>query len=873
MLDSRSASRHDVQASPGHFVRFYEQEDFLLDEVAEFLDTALRAGGVAVFVATPEHAAGLRRRLGGLGDAAGRPKWFSGELVVLDAAQTLAQFMVEGWPDERRFEATVGQVIARACEGGRLVHAFGEMVALLCEEGHHDAALELEDLWNRLARRHRFSLFCGYPWRVFAGAEFGRAFQHVCQAHDHVCSIARLPANDAQQDPHRLLAELQQKALALRAEVERRQQAELTLRGRERELIDFIENAAEGLHRVGGDGVILWANKAELQLLGYEYDEYVGRHIAEFHVDRPVLEEILAKLARGETLYDQPARLRCKDGSIRHVLIHSNAHFERGKLVYTRCFTRDATERRAKETAIRQRDNVLLHAPVAAALLAADGLHFQLANERFCQLLGGGAELSGLRLVHALPQFEGSELAQALQRVQRSGEPFVAEEFRLPAALTGAGADRFCKLSLEPLKDADGRLQSIIAVAVDITEQVSVRQSLERAYVERERLLAELRDAGRAKDEFLAMLGHELRNPLSPIVTALQLMRMRRDNATQREQAVIQRQVDHLVRLVDDLLDVSRITRGKIQLKKEWVQVGDVLAKAVEMASLLLEQRSHRLRIEAQPGLQWQGDPVRLGQVVANLLTNAARYTEPGGDVRLAAWGDGEDIAISVRDNGRGISAEMLPRLFDLFYQGERGVDRAEGGLGIGLALVKSLVEMHGGQVEARSDGPGCGSEFIVRLPVRSPETAAFVEEPEAPPIAPAPARRRVLVVDDNVDGAETLGLLLSASGHEVRVFHDPVSALAGLQEFSPEVALLDIGLPVMDGYELAARVREQLGDEHPCILVALTGYGHDADRLRSRDAGFHAHLVKPVLPEQMLALVNSAPGVEAAAGEGCGRG
>ena len=391
-----------------------------------------------------------------------------------------------------------------------------------------------------------------------------------------------------------------------------------------------------------------------------------------------------------------------------------------------------------------------------------------------------------------------------------------------------------------------------MALATDLTDQVTARRALERAQVERDKLLAELEAASRAKDEFLAMLGHELRNPLSPIVTALELMKLRgSDQESSRE-----RQVTHLVRLVDDLLDISKITRGQIELRKETVEVAAVLAKAVELASFLLEKRSHHLTIEVKPGLRWHGDPARLAQVVANLLTNAARYTQAGGRIQLWAAEEGAGLAIGVKDNGIGIPPEVLPRVFDLFFQGKRNVDRAEGGLGIGLTLVKNLVALHGGRMEASSGGPGQGSEFVIRLPATSPPLPAAPAQIDALP-APQPAagKKRVLVVDDNEDAAELLGEMLRTVGHEVAVVNDPIAALTLLDEFRPEVAVLDIGLPVMDGYELAMKMRVTKAGAG-CRLIALTGYGQDHDRARSAQAGFAVHLVKPVDLDRLLAIV-----------------
>ena len=638
----------------------------------------------------------------------------------------------------------------------------------------------------------------------------------------------------------------------------RRKAAELVLRQREREFADFVENAAEGLHRVSGDGTILWANRAELQMLGYTWDDYVGRHIADFHVDADVIGHILATLCAGGTLYDQPARLRCKDGSIKHVVIHSNGHFEDGQLRYTRCFTRDATERHQRDEALAQRDRMLRGAPVAAALLVGPEFTIRLANRRYCELMDR-TDLEGRAFGEAFPELRGGEAMRLLERVYASAAPFAVDELRVELArANGQREERFLKLGLEPLSTTPGEEQGVILVAVDVTAEVRSRRSLVRAHAERERLLEELTEANRTKDEFLAMLGHELRNPLSPIVTALQLMRMRGETGAVREREIIERQVEHLVRLVDDLLDVARVTRGQIELKFERIDIAQPLAKAVEMASMLLERRRHRLEVDIEPGMAWEGDPMRLAQVVSNLLTNAAHYTEPGGLVTLRACREAAGwLRIGVRDNGIGLAPEMLTQVFGLFFQAKRSIERSQGGLGIGLALVKNIVELHGGTVQASSEGPGRGSEFVVRLPPVSLATWATPSVPALARAAAAPAtRKRIMIVDDNADAAETLGLLLQAHGHLVEVFNDPVSALAQAERMRPDIAVLDIGLPVLDGYQLAARLRALLHD-HPCRLVALTGYGQEADLARSAAAGFGRHLVKPIMPEQVAQLAD----------------
>lgn len=365
------------------------------------------------------------------------------------------------------------------------------------------------------------------------------------------------------------------------------------------------------------------------------------------------------------------------------------------------------------------------------------------------------------------------------------------------------------------------------------------------------RVLAEREEALQAKDDFLAMLGHELRNPLAPIETALLLMQQRGDGTLERERLVIQRQVSHLGRLVDDLLDVSRVTRGRIDLKKAPIEIAQVVTHAIEMVAPLLDERRHALEVHVpQHGLTVDADPIRLAQVIANLLTNAAKYTEPGGQIMVRASGLAGEVVLEVRDSGMGISADLLPRVFDLFVQDRRSLERTNGGLGLGLAIARSLVTLHGGTIAARSDGRGRGSVFEVRLPVMSPDLAVVPGYGASPVRRELPRRAhaglRVLIVDDNVDGAEMLATALSMNGCQTRVAHDGLGALRVFAEFKPTIALLDIGLPVMDGYELAGRLRA-LDAGGGLRLIAITGYGQDSDRQRARAAGFEAHLIKPV--------------------------
>jgi PAS domain S-box-containing protein len=380
--------------------------------------------------------------------------------------------------------------------------------------------------------------------------------------------------------------------------------------------------------------------------------------------------------------------------------------------------------------------------------------------------------------------------------------------------------------------------------------------------IENSRLYSELRETDRKKDEFLAMLAHELRNPLAPLRNAVQILRMRGVDAATAERArdMMERQIHNIVRLVDDLLDVSRIMQGKIYLRKEPVEIATIVAGAVETAQPFIDAQGHHLTVSLpQEPVLLEADAVRLAQVVNNLLTNSAKYMKGKGRIWLEVERKGEELVLRVRDTGIGIAPDLLPHVFDLFVQAEHGVGRAQGGLGIGLTLVRRLVELHGGHITAYSEGLGKGSEFTVRVPALPPSRAAAKAVPERWEVSPTPhgTRRRILVVDDNVDAGESLAMLLRLVGQDVQLVHDGPSALEAAQAQRPDLVFLDIGMPVMDGYEAARRLRQQFGPDQ-MKLVALTGWGQDEDRRRSQAAGFDRHLVKPVDPAVLYKVLDS---------------
>jgi signal transduction histidine kinase len=435
-----------------------------------------------------------------------------------------------------------------------------------------------------------------------------------------------------------------------------------------------------------------------------------------------------------------------------------------------------------------------------------------------------------------MPNLDGFELLAAIRKDESTAQlPVIllsaraGEESRIEGLQTGADDYLVKPFSAREL---------IARVQVHLTLAELRRKLLERAVEARNAAEA----TTRTRDEFLAMLGHELRNPMSPIVLAIQILRRRgRDD---KELTIIERQMRQLERLIDDLLDVSRIARGKIQLNPQRTSIADVLARAIETTRPSLDQRRHTLTVDAQTALPIDGDPARLTQVFANLLTNAAKYSDTGRPIRVSARAVDGVAEVCVVDDGIGIRKELLERVFDMFVQEPQSLDRAAGGLGLGLAIVKSIVTSHGGQVRAESEGLGKGSRFVVSLPLAA--SSPSVRTPDVKPGVPAPPSRNILIVDDNEDAAEMLASCMSALGHRTRVAHDGQSALAIARDHHPDVALLDIGLPGMDGYELAAHLRELSGGDQ-IRLVAITGYGQTRDREASARSGFSDHLVKPV--------------------------
>ena len=521
--------------------------------------------------------------------------------------------------------------------------------------------------------------------------------------------------------------------------------------------------------------------------------------------------------------------------------------FLRNLTVSTAGMQLDIQTRRIKELTVADRDQLLMDAPIGAAVLIGKNLVFQLANAFYHEMVGREA-LEGKTFDDVFPELLGTPVRLLLQQALETGRPYIETEMPVHIFRYGVGEISYFNFSLTPLRHPSGGIYGVMVMVIDITEHVAARKQTEL-------MNNELQAAVRSKDEFLAMLGHELRNPLAPIVTALQLIKLKQHTMTD-EHLLIQRQVNHLVRLVDDLLDISRITKGIVELRKKRVDLQELVSRAVEMAEDLLERNKHHLTLEV-PAVDLVCDPARIAQVIANLLTNAARYTEPGGHIQLRAWTKGELLRVEVEDNGIGVSSNLLPDIFDLFVQGKRNPDRSEGGLGIGLSLVKNLVELHDGQVAAQSRGEGQGSTFSIMLPLCVKlEDEAHRSAPDLE-VIDKPGCDKILLVDDNAEAVNSLAELLQLRGFKVSTVYNPVQAIELFSRQSFDVAVLDIGLPEMDGYELLTHLRN-LPRKSPCRFIALSGYGQAKDKARSQETGFSHHLVKPIESSDLVSILRT---------------
>ena len=609
-------------------------------------------------------------------------------------------------------------------------------------------------------------------------------------------------------------------------------------------LVDCVRDYA--IFVLDPEGRIRTWNAGARLIKGYEAEEIIGRHFSVFYLADAVKArwpESELRMAQVEGRFeDEGWRLR-KDGSRfwANVVITSLRDDDGHLLGYSK-ITRDLTSRRQQEEALRQseeRFRLLTEGVVDYAIFMLNDQGIVTSWNAGAQKIKGysSAEIIGHHFsrfylpedIEAGKPWEELAVARKVGRAEDEGW-----------RLRKDGEKFWARAVVTALRDPEGSLIGFAKVTQDLSQRQHAR---------------ELEKTAQHVNEFIATIAHELRNPLAPIRTAVRIMERAppADPVHAAMRKTIDRQSEHLTRIVNDMLDISRISRGMLAIVRSSVDLADVVAQAVETAALAIEEARHALEVEVPRGeLLLKGDFERLIQVVTNLLTNAARFTPSGGRIWVKGWRQGKVAILAVRDNGRGIEPEHLTSVFNMFVQGKDPVQRAGGGLGVGLALARRIVELHEGSIEARSDGEGRGSEFIVRLPLASQVAAA--DEPNRPAASRKKSNpKRILIVDDNIDAARTLDALLMMLGHETRVVYDGLEALEVADNFRPDIVLLDIGLPNLSGYEVARRLRTRI--RRPMKIVAITGWGLDSDSARSLEAGFDEHLVKPVDESALLDL------------------
>jgi PAS domain S-box-containing protein len=620
-------------------------------------------------------------------------------------------------------------------------------------------------------------------------------------------------------------------------------------------LAAIVESSDDAIVSKSLDGTIQSWNAGAERLFGYTPEQAIGRHISLVIPPERIAEEddIVASLKAGKRIdHFETERIRSDGQRVQVSLTISPIRDASGAVVGASKIARDVTERKRVEADREKFVTLIENSTDFIGMCDLDGVPF-FVNRAGLKMVGlDDIEQARRTPVPSFffPEDQHRIMNEFFPSVLQNGHGEIEVRFRH----FKTGEARWMAYKVLTLPGADGRPVALATVSQDVTERRRLEDDLRR-------VAEELSGADRRKNDFLAMLAHELRNPLAPISNAVRALSLRRDEtAVDSASEMLERQVGQIIRLVDDLLDVSRISRGKIALRTERVELARIISQAVEATRALYRSMNQELDVTlpSEP-VYLNADPTRLAQVVGNLLNNACKFTDVGGRISLAVEREGAQIAIRVADNGVGIAAEHLTGIFEMFTQVESSVERSRSGLGIGLSLVKTLVEMHGGTVEAHSEGVGRGSEFIVRLPMLLEVAEPF--SPTSPPHLEGPPaiRRRVLIVDDNKDAAEWLATLLSLSGHETHVALDGVEAVKAAERLLPDAVLLDIGLPRIDGYEVCRRIRQQPWGRD-LMIVALTGWGQEEDRQKSREAGFNTHLVKPVDDEVLLNLLASLP-------------
>jgi len=881
----------EVPEERGHVVQFYEDDAYLTDSVARFLGSGLGAGDAVVVIATGSHLESIGRLLRSRGlDLAAACD--AGRYIALEASATLSRLMVDGHPDEGRFAEVVGGVVARAADAGHAgVRVFGEMIAVLWSDGRRAAAVRLEQLWNELGARVPFSLLCAYPIHAFRNGDDDGPFLRVCGEHSHVIPAESYPALATPDERLRLIGRLQQKAEALEADAARRRELDES-QGR---LAAIIESSDDAIVGKTLDGIVTSWNGGAERIFGYRAEEMIGQPIARLiPADRPDdLHTILSAIRRGERVsHFETERIR-KDGErIRVSLTVSPIRDASGRIIGASKIARDVTERSRAEQTLRETTDILETLNRTSTILSAE-----LELEKVVQTVVDAATgLTGARFgvfvhnegtIHAVAGVPpvtaargvGSRALELFARTLRGkGVVRLDDLARLPRFRGTANSLRIRSYLAAPVvsrgavigglffghPDPDAFAERDERLVVGLAAQAAIAIDNARLYEAEHAARLSAEAASRAKDEFLSVVSHELRTPLSPILTWTRMLREHRlgEDKKARALATIERCARTQAQLIEDLLDVSRIIAGKLRLEMRPVRLTAVLEAAIDVVRPAAEAKAIRIRIVADPDVGTiVADAERIQQVVWNLLSNAIKFTPEQGGVTVALERDGSSARIVVEDTGKGIARDLLPHVFERFRQGDTSASRAYGGLGLGLAIVRHLVEAHGGTVAARSAGEGHGATFTVRLPRMAARVAA-AGAPAGPPTTrpsvadyPSLAGLRVLVVDDEADSSEAVRELLASCDADVEVAESAERARDVLSRWDADVLVSDVGMPREDGFDFIASLRRREDGGAP-PAVALTAYASRADKIRLLAAGFQAHVPKPVDGAELVRVV-----------------
>ena len=851
-----------------HFVQFYETDLFLLNSLSKYVASGLSQGEACILAATHDHINEVNTRLRAYGldvDAARA----SGQYVCLDADQILPKFMVDGSPDASRFSDTVWSKIEQAIARGGRVRVFGELVGLLWAEGKHTAAIELEQLWNKMHAAHSFSLFCAYPMSAFGGESLAGPMEDVCSTHSLVIPAESYSELAETQERLRAVLKLQQKASSLDIEIAARKG------------IEHQAKVSEFLYRrhcdAVGDGLLILDpdtqkitdfNTPAVELLGVEGD-LTGKELWEIGLckDPKASREAFRELNDTSVLRYDDLQVNAPDGGQRFLELTGSLYSVDSERI-AQFQVRDITKRKNAELAAFHLAAIVESSNDAIISKSLDGII--LSWNRGAERIFGykPAEIIGRSVLVLIPPERRDEEPVILSKLKHGERLDHFETIRV--AKNGRRID--ISLTISPIVDATGKIIAVSKIAREITEQKRIEREREQLLAREQAARADAETANRMKDEFLATVSHELRTPLNAIIGWSHLLTNGRiDGSTgARAIATIERNARAQAQLIEDILDVSRVISGKLRLKLGPVDLIAVINGAIDSVQLAADSKGIRVELTLDPSVRRiSGDSARLQQVVWNLLSNAIKFTPQGGRIEVGLEHIDSYAQISVRDNGPGIDPDFLPYIFDRFRQADGTSTRRHGGLGLGLAIVRHLVELHGGTVNADSS-PGGGAHFTIRLPfvptdectpdlAQNRVASSFRTARSPSDSIPSLKGLRVLLVDDDRDNLHILALLLTDQGANVHAVASASQAFQVLESDRPDVLVSDLAMPEEDGYSLIEKVRAietQTGRHLPSI--ALTAYVRVEDRTRALSRGFDMFVPKPVEPSELITAISN---------------